>query len=563
MAMVDPAASVAAIYGRKSKDTEKGESIENQISRGIALCQLNNWNYIVYQDYDYSGKDTNRPDFDRMMKDARTGKFKYLICYKLDRVSRSVNNFSSLIEELNSLGIGFICIKDNFDTTTPMGRAMMYITAVFAQLERETIAERVQDNMIDLAKKGKWNGGPVPLGFSAESETFEYQGRKKKISKLIINSDEVELVRKIYDMYLDMKSIRGIGVKLNNNGIRTKNGSYWSDNQVSRVLQNPIYCIADQDAYEYFKNHTKVQIANSAAEFDGTHGLMYYNRRKEYNRTSTRLRDESEWILSIGEHQGIIPGEMYKHLQLLLTSNKNKAPRNGSSAKTPLQNIKCDICGYTMSVYSSRNDANSPYIGFFRCNKKERLGVDCANKNVKVDLVEKKIVEYLASLYDDEKKIVEALNAANEDNDNKRIPLISERQRINAETEGIDREMKNLVAALGKQTLPELVIQERYAELQKQKVTLQERAYEIESLMEEACLESYSIEETMQYIKSFKDSYYNLPFEDRKKLLSGIVKEVRINNDKLKLELYFLPSVVLTDPAFCSYTDMGLLSLSI
>lgn len=193
--------ATAGTYVRKSKVTDKGESIENQTKRGISLCEMRGWDYVVYEDYDFSGKTLDRPDFERMVKDAKNRKIDYIICYKLDRISRSVNDFSSLVEELDSLGVGFICIKDNFDTTSPMGRAMLYITAVFAQLERETIAERVRDNMIDRAKMGKWNGGPVPFGFDVHKEVTDNYGRNKKISKLVINDQESVIVREFYDWF--------------------------------------------------------------------------------------------------------------------------------------------------------------------------------------------------------------------------------------------------------------------------------------------------------------------------------------------------------------------------
>jgi len=540
----------AAIYARKSVETDKGESIENQINRGIALCQLNGWDYIIYQDYGISGKTLDRPDFERMMKDAHAGKFQYLVCYKIDRVSRSVSDFSSLIDELISLDIGFICIKDNFDTTTPMGRAMMMITAVFAQLERETIAERVKDNMIDRAKLGKWNGGPIPLGYNIHTETIEYQGRKKKTSKLVIDEDEAAIVRQIFDMYIELGSIRGTAIKLNQVGIKTKSGSNWSDSQVSRILQNAIYCISDQDAYEYYKNHTKVQIANHETEFDGNHGLMFYNRRKEHKNT-TKERDESEWILSIGEHQGIIPGAIHKKVQLLLKSNKVKAPRTGTSAKSPLTNVKCDICGQAMSIYSSRSNPDKPYVGFFRCNKKERMGLKCANKSVKADLLERVIVSAISKLYEDEKSVIEAINAYNNDNDDKRIPKIAEKQNLTRQVDEIEREIKNLVTALGKNTLPEILIQERYSELQKQKNTLLDRISTIEDELNEISINEHNIDQTLKYVKVFKESYYTLDLEERRKLLSSIIKEVRVNRDKVKLELYFLPAVDLDSPAFC------------
>lgn len=102
------------------------------------------------------------------MQDAKANKFDYLVCYRLDRISRNVSDFSTLIEKLNKLDISFISIKEQFDTSTPMGRAMMFISSVFAQLERETIAERIKDNMYELARTGRWLGGKTPHGFSSK-----------------------------------------------------------------------------------------------------------------------------------------------------------------------------------------------------------------------------------------------------------------------------------------------------------------------------------------------------------------------------------------------------------
>ena len=156
-----------AIYSRKSKFTGKGESIGNQVE----LCKeyirmhygelvLNST--IVYEDEGFSGGNLNRPDFKKMMEAAKNHKFKAIIVYRLDRISRNISDFAGLIEELSRLDIAFISIKEQFDTGTPMGRAMMYIASVFSQLERETIAERIRDNMHELAKTGRWLGGTTP-----------------------------------------------------------------------------------------------------------------------------------------------------------------------------------------------------------------------------------------------------------------------------------------------------------------------------------------------------------------------------------------------------------------
>ena len=158
----------AAIYSRKSLFTGKGDSIENQIE----LCK----NYLekyypdinefkVYEDEGFSGGNTNRPKFQQLLKDIKNREINVLICYRLDRISRSVADFSSTYNMLEENNVAFISVREQFDTSTPMGKAMLYISSVFAQLERETIAERVRDNMIQLSKTGRWLGGSCLSGF--------------------------------------------------------------------------------------------------------------------------------------------------------------------------------------------------------------------------------------------------------------------------------------------------------------------------------------------------------------------------------------------------------------
>ena len=153
-------ADTIAIYSRKSRYTGKGESIGNQIDLcreyirthyGDAAAE----HAVVFEDEGFSGGNLNRPDFKKMMTAAKERKFKAIVVYRLDRISRNISDFSSLIEELGRLGIDFVSIRESFDTSSPMGRAMMYIASVFSQLERKTIAERIRDNMHELAKTGR------------------------------------------------------------------------------------------------------------------------------------------------------------------------------------------------------------------------------------------------------------------------------------------------------------------------------------------------------------------------------------------------------------------------
>ena len=147
---------IVAIYSRKSKQTDKGESIETQIN----LCKdyikrifpNEEIKILLYNEGEgFSGGDSERKKFNELIRDAKNKKYNVLICYRLDRLARSVADFSDLIGELNNNNISFISVMEQFDTSTPMGRAMMYIASVFAQLEREIGAERIKDNMRELA----------------------------------------------------------------------------------------------------------------------------------------------------------------------------------------------------------------------------------------------------------------------------------------------------------------------------------------------------------------------------------------------------------------------------
>ena len=167
-----PNPNVIAIYSRKSRFTGKGESVGNQVELCRAYIRTAFGDRcadgaVVFEDEGFSGGNLNRPGFQKMMQAARQRQFRAVVVYRLDRISRSISDFSALIQELGRLQIDFVSIRESFDTSSPMGRAMMYIASVFSQLERETIAERIRDNMHELAKTGRWLGGTTPTGYTS------------------------------------------------------------------------------------------------------------------------------------------------------------------------------------------------------------------------------------------------------------------------------------------------------------------------------------------------------------------------------------------------------------
>ena len=247
-----------AIYSRKSKFTGKGESIENQVVLCREYIQRNipdakDSDILVYEDEGFSAKYLDRPQFRMIMQIARKQPFDYIVVYRLDRISRNVGDFATLIEELNGMNTAFICIKEQFDTSTPMGRAMMNIAAVFAQLERETIAERVRDNLVLLARTGRWLGGVTPLGFVGEKTAVtDAEGKSRSAYLLSVVDDEMSRVRTIYAKFLEFQSLTKVATWCIQNNIKTREGSEFRMRTVRDILTNPVYCTADEAAFDYF-----------------------------------------------------------------------------------------------------------------------------------------------------------------------------------------------------------------------------------------------------------------------------------------------------------------------
>lgn len=310
---------IVAIYSRKSKQTDKGESIETQIN----FCKdyikrifpSEEIKIILYNEGEgVSGADSERKKFNKLIKDAKNKKFNILICYRLDRVARSVADFSDLIEELNNNNISFISVKEQFDTTTPMGRAMMYIASVFAQLEREIGAERIRDNMMELAKIGRWLGGTTPTGYVSQgyelitvkeiNKNNELEKKTKKAFMLKEVKEEAIIIKILAQKFLELKSLTALETFTINNNIKTKNKKYFSRFALKSILTNPVYAINDQDMYKYFMEN-EIEIFARKEEFDGKHAIMAYNKTKQQKHKANIRNDMKDWIIAVRKTQRV------------------------------------------------------------------------------------------------------------------------------------------------------------------------------------------------------------------------------------------------------------------
>lgn len=394
---------IAAIYSRKSVFTGKGESIENQIS----LCKnyaknMNIDKFLIYEDEGYSGGNTNRPEFQKLLNDAKKKIFDVLICYRLDRISRNVADFSSTLELLQDHDISFISIKEQFDTSTPMGKAMVYIASVFAQLERETIAERIRDNMLELSKTGRWLGGQCPLGFISEKVIYrDNELKEHSMYTLSPIPEELKIIELIYTKYLETGSIASTLKYLLSCNIRGKNGGDFSGKSLETILRNPVYVKSDENVFKYL-NSKEITTCGTP----NGNGLLIYNKKN----SKYKVKDTSLWIAAVSKHKGIIYSDSWLKVQKNLDKNSKKSnPRQGTSKVCLLSGIlKCGKCGAPMRISYGRFRKDGTCNYYYTCTMKARSGkTRCNNKNVNGPYIEKVIIENIKSLNKD--KILQEL----------------------------------------------------------------------------------------------------------------------------------------------------------
>ncbi len=379
------------IYSRKSVYTGKGESVENQIEmcrRYIAdkFPETRDEDIFVYEDEGFSAKDTARPMFKRMLRDMDVKCPDFIVCYRLDRISRSVSDFSFLIEDLNARNISFICIKEEFDTSKPMGKAMMYIASVFSQLERETIAERVRDNMLMLARTGRWLGGTAPTGYASEKicETI-VEGKVKTSCALKELPHELETVKAIFVIFLETGSLSAVSRRLAENRMFSRTGNPYSLPGLKHILKNPVYCRADAESLSFFSKMGS-EVCFDEKDFKKNAGLMAYNKR-DYSRKGSPHRPMDQWIIAAGKHRGLICGKAWVKAQELLGVSPHRA-ETASSGSTSYESLLkglliCGKCEGSMSAKKrSRGSENTPSFDYI-CSKKLKKGSKyCPSQNL-------------------------------------------------------------------------------------------------------------------------------------------------------------------------------------
>ena len=417
-----------AIYARKSRITNKGDSIGVQFKQCAEYAKRElhldeDYTFLEYEDKGLSGYYSDRPDFQRMLHDIEMGKIRAVVCYKLDRIGRKTRDLLRLLDFLEKHKVDLLICSNNINTASGVSKIFIQIFAVVAEFERDTLTERITDNMMELAKDGRWLGGNTPTGFTVKRVKTGSGKNKSAYSYLESIPEEKAMIQKLFEIFAATRSIKKTADKMNELGYRTKVGSKFNSSTTRLLLKNPVYCTADESAYNYFLEHNG-GLCGDVSDFDGQHGISAYNKtdqEKFEDADSTFISPKfvqlmstkplSEWIISVGRHEGFISSRQWIDTQNMLDDIAEKYNRPHRKTNALLAGlVYCPHCGKRLRVISESNRWTNGKPRFKYVCPGYRVS-ECTFRAVDGVLLDEFVVKQLSNLSDEDSEyFTELLN---------------------------------------------------------------------------------------------------------------------------------------------------------
>lgn len=495
---------INAIYTRQSVDRVDSISVESQVE--FCKRELIGENIKVYTDKGYSGKNTDRPAFQEMMSDITTGKICRVIVYRLDRISRSVLDFASVIDVFQKHGVDFVSTVEKFDTGTPIGKAMLMIVMIFAQLERETIQQRVIDAYSSRSKRGFYMGGKVPYGFRLKETMID--GIRTKMYEPV--PEEAAIIEQIFSMYAQPQTSFGDVVRwLDERQVKKRNGEPFSRSRIRDLVVNPVYVRADYRLYEFYKAQGTV-IENQPEDFIGTNGAYLYSGN-EGKRKTVSLQGHT---LVLAPHEGLVSSDVWIKCRSKCLSNSRVAKPVKAKATWLAGKVKCAHCGYALSakIYHCKTKSDNRY---YLCNNKYNTG-GCNFGSLDADVVDEIVFEEM------QKKLTEFHTLSKQKLESCDLQTIRLKTRI----EGIDQEIGSLLdkIPLANGTVMEY-INSRIAALDAEK---KELYTEIVQLTEGG---GYSLDKITGYMEDWE----KISMSDKLTVVDSLIESIYVSQEKIKI----------------------------
>ena len=506
---VEKRRKLIAIYCRVSTEeqSENGYSIDEQERLLEEWCKK--MGYVIYKCYSdrgISGKNIkDRPALKELLSDAKAGKFDMVISWKINRVSRKLEDVLKIVNLLEKNNITFKSYSEPFETDTPAGRMQFQMMALIGEFERGTIAQNVKMGMIAKAKSGNWCGGRV-LGYDLVPNNSPEEEKKGK-NKLEINEKEAEIVRFIFNEYSKGKGYKAITNQINKLGYKTKKGNNFSVGSIRDILTNPVYI--GEIRYNVRQNWSE-------------------KRRRNINPNPIRVK---------GKHEAIIDRELWDKVQLILESKKGK-PSRIYDGEYPLTGIlRCPKCGAGMVISRTTNtlaDGSKKRIAYYCCGNWKNKGTSVCNSNtIRVDKANEYVFKKIEELVSNEAMIKAVVKNINKERKDKVKPAKRLLGDIDKELEKLDKRKRKIFEAYEDDILTKEEFQIRKDELNEKIRILEEEKKPLLNTISEEVSEEIPYEFIKDILMNFsKILNSSVSREQQKKLLHMIISEITMNESR-------------------------------
>ena len=502
------------LYPRVSTEMQvEGYSLDGQKNSLKRFAEREEMQIVgIYEDAGKSGKSIEgRPAFKRMLSDIQAGlDVDYILVYKLSRFGRNAADILNSLEFIQSYGVNLLCIEEGIDSSQTSGKLLISVLSAVAEIERENILEQTMNGRREKARQGKWNGGPAPYGYSLKDDT------------LVIEEDEAEIVRTIFDKFVHTNmGYTGIAKYLNLQGIkkmpRKKTDiEEFSAHFIKILLDNPVYC-----------------------------GKIAYGRRAREKVKGTKadykVVNKQDFCLVDGLHEGIVDEELWAkaHAKRQETGVKSESKYGKERAHLLTGIIKCPKCGsgmYANRVCWTKKDGTYKEVMYYACsrNKQER-GRSCDySANLKKTDIEPLVIEFIKELVKDEHFAAEI---------KKKIGLQVDTAKIDTEIHNYETKLKEveLNKARLEREIDSLPIDIAHRERKLHDMNLRldgmyEAIAEIEELIADANLrkkameeEAITLENIYKILLNFSELFDIIEEDEQKNLLTYLIKEIQLN----------------------------------
>lgn len=490
-----------AIYTRKS--TSEGldmdfntldaqrEAAENYIKSQTGL----GWTALPtrYDDGGFTGANLERPALRRLLEDIDRGALDKVVVYKVDRLSRSLLDFSRMVEVFDKRSVGFVSITQQFDTSTSMGRLVLNVLLSFAQFERELISERTRDKIAAARRRGKWTGGPLILGYRIDHDR----------RALAIVPEEATVVRLIFELYWRTRSICSVAQRLNALGHpqkrrvtragKTIGGGPWTKSGVHRVLRNPLYAGKVPQGGELYR----------------------------------------------GEHEAIVGIDLFDRVQKSLKDRSTgRGPRQPRKPEYILTGVlRCVPCDAAMTSSRGRGSNGKSYR-YYRCRKAQNEGTFCPNGLIPSGEVEAAVIAKVKEV-GHHGEIRDRVLAQLEANDGIWTEIRQQRERLTARLADLNAEAKRLLSAFTDAGAGGKLLAARLGEIEAEMDQVRVQLGDVEIRLSGAEGARSNAQRVTALLDSFGGVWEALVPAERRELLHLIVRRVYIDPDAGALRIVF------------------------